>query len=171
VVKFKYEIDINCKFLFPSKFHTYTFLGDDFSICVISTIELSLSIMCVCFPAVKLFLNAQFPKYFGSSRTGVGARGSLHLSGSDEESQTKSMFRTLRSKISKMFGTTHVISSSKAHSPPWTDEASTQATAVVSMPRIGLQSDHSMGNSSVVSSRVEVEMDDIHVEETPSRIV
>jgi hypothetical protein len=57
VVHFYYSIDINCMehYIPPSDITDRT--GDDYGIAIFSMIELSLSIMCVCFPAIKLLFN------------------------------------------------------------------------------------------------------------------
>lgn len=111
--------------------------------------------MCVCFPAVKLLLNAKFPKYFGSTHGPVGARGSLHLSGGEAtESRSSSFLRIVRSKISIMLGQSQISSSSDPRSTPWVDEENTPVTEVVSIPDI---EDRHQANSIV-----DIEMHDVH---------
>lgn len=146
----------------PSLSSILTPAGDDFAISVISTIELSLSIMCVCFPAVKLLLNTKFPKHFGSAQGPVGARGSLHLSGGEvTESRSSSLLRILRSKISTILGRSQISSSSNPRSMPWVDEESTPVTEMVSMPNIEGK-DQSREDLSQANSAVEIEMHDVH---------
>jgi hypothetical protein len=165
VVVFRYEIDINCTSQSLPYILYLTSLGDDFAICVISQIELSLSIICVCFPSVKLFLNFQFPKYFGSANRPVGARGSLHLSGGEStESRSSSLLRLLRSKLSTFLGRSQASSPSNTRSGRWIDEESTPVTNVVSMPHIGGKRQPSE-DLNQFNSALAIEMHDVHEKE------
>ncbi len=80
-----------------------------------STIELSLSVVCVCFPAMKILLNKYFPsaRYVGS--TG-GVVQSIRLTDLSSASTERRPLRRLGKKISSLF--TNKASSTKA-SPQW----------------------------------------------------
>jgi hypothetical protein len=137
VVGFGYSIDINCMpSVLLSCLCLMIFLGDDFGIVVLSIIELSLSIICVCFPAVKLLLNAKFPKYFGSSsRSSIDVQGSIHLSDEGTESSPQSWKGLLRSKISTLFGSPQPSKLSSSRIQQWSDEES-GGMQVVNLPHI-----------------------------------
>jgi len=109
VASFYYKIDINC--MRPSFLTSVTtnIIGDDYGIAILSMIELSLSIVCVCFPAVKLLID----KYFSTEREASGAVVSivsLQLSSStgSSSSHPKSVIKTVQSKLTSLFGRSQV---------------------------------------------------------------
>ncbi len=135
VAHFYYSVDIVCmRSPFPTQVTTHI-IGDDYGIAILSMIELSLSIICVCFPAVKLLIDKYFPTEHEASGA-VLSIASLQMSGSTgpSNSQPKSVIRTAQSKLSFLFARSQT---SVAH--PWHDEETPPVTGLAHRP--GLSQD------------------------------
>lgn len=71
----------------------------DYGICLSSIIELSLSIICVCFPAFKILLNTMFPKYFGWSDSNASSGPRISLSRIETTQTPKSFLHDFKRRI------------------------------------------------------------------------
>ncbi len=102
---FYYSIDINCKPFPPSPTSILTeIIGDDYGIAILSTIELALSIICVCFPAVKLLFAKHFPTQ-PPPPPNLNRSQSLQLTTShaSTHSQSKILLINVQRKLSSIF--------------------------------------------------------------------
>jgi hypothetical protein len=104
LANFYYSIDIN---------------WDDFPLAILTMLELSLSVMCVCFPAIKLLLNAYFSKWFGGSDA-TNITRSLQLSSNSGESRPKGRFE--RTKLGLL---SFIWKSNSQTTPPLSSKADT----------------------------------------------
>lgn len=105
--------------------------GDDIGIAILSMIETSLAILCVCFPAVKLLLNKHLPRYFGGAATQPTI--SINVGSSNgTDSSRKSLLQRIFSKISSRFSSRR-SGSTLPFSMPWVDEHPPKLKSIVGM--------------------------------------
>lgn len=109
VVAFNYSIDIN---------------WDDFYIAVLTMIELSMSITCVCFPAVKLLLNRIWPRSFPSDEPPQRVEESMQVNLSGvPTSESQSWVERMKASIGLMLGASwaHLPGSLPPRSRDWSE--------------------------------------------------
>jgi hypothetical protein len=97
------------------------FTGDDYGIAMFSMVQLSLSIICVCFPAVKML----FHKYFPAKPATPGTKShpqcfQLSASVCTVDARPNGLIKTMQYKISSLFGKEQISSTTLVdeESPP-----------------------------------------------------